>query len=233
MSIIQKAKRSQSFLKIGVEGPSGSGKSYSSLLLAKGMMGDLSSTVVLDTENGSANLYEHLGDYSVLPFDPPYGPDRYINAINMCVKEGFKVIIIDSITHEWSGSGGCLDIHAKLGGQFQHWAKVTPMHRAFIDAILQAKAHVICTTRKKQEYALANVNGRNKVEKLGMKSETREGWEYEMTCSFEMQMNHMALAGKDRTSLFDGEVPFDMNEEVGKKLINWANGSSQTKNKGE
>jgi hypothetical protein len=221
MSLIKKATRQQVYLKLGVTGPSGSGKSYSALLLAKGLVGDLSKTVVIDTENGSGNLYSSLGDYSVLPFEPPFNPQRYVNAIDMCVKEGFNCIIIDSISHEWDGAGGCLDLHTKFGGKFQDWAKVTPLHKAFIDAILQAKAHVICTMRRKQEFAMVEKNGRMVVEKMGTKEVQRDGFEYELTTNFDINMEHLATASKDRTNLFADGLPFKITVETGKKIAEW------------
>lgn len=231
MSIIKRASRSEVFLKLGVTGPSGSGKSYSALLLAKGLMGGtLENTVVIDTENGSANLYSDLGEYSVLPFDPPYDPKRYANAINLAVSEGFKCIIIDSISHEWEGAGGCLDIHAKLGGKFSDWALVTPMHKAFIDSIMQAKAHVIVTMRKKQEHAMVEKNGKKTVEKMGLKEVQRDGFEYELTTNFDINMDHLAVASKDRTGMFDTIIPFMIEEKTGVKLKNW---NENAKPKGE
>ena len=89
-------------------------------------------------------MYADLGDYNVLQLQSPYSPERYIEAIKTCEDAGMELIIIDSITHEWDGKGGCLDIHSDLGGQFAHWAKVTPRHNAFIQSILQSKFfHVV------------------------------------------------------------------------------------------
>ena len=222
MSLIRRASRSEVFLKIGITGVSGSGKSYTSLLIAKGLMGgDLKDVVVIDTENGSADVYSDLGEYSVLPFGPPFAPERYIKAIKMAVDEGFKCIILDSISHEWDGAGGCLDIHTKLGGKFSDWATITPLHKAFIDAILQAKAHVIVTMRKKQDYAMVEKNGRTVVEKLGLKEVQRDGLEYELTTNFDINISHLAVASKDRTGMFDTVIPFILDENTGKRLKNW------------
>jgi hypothetical protein len=222
-SPIKKAKRQEAFLKLGLSGPSGSGKTYSALLMAKGLVGDLSKVVVLDTENGSANLYSSLGEYSVLPFSPPFNPQRYVKAIDVCVKQGFKCIIIDSISHEWDGVGGCLDLHTQFGGKFQDWAKVTPLHKAFIDAILQSKAHVICTMRRKQEFAMVEKNGRMVVEKMGTKEVQRDGFEYELTINFDVNMEHLATPSKDRTNLFSDGLPFKISEATGQKIAEWNN----------
>jgi hypothetical protein len=218
MSLIKKAKRSEAYLKMAVSGASGSGKTYSSLLLAKGFMGSFDEVVVIDTENGSANLYEDLGCYSVLPFEAPFEPQRYVKAIDYCVAQGFKFIILDSGTHEWEE---CLKIHAKLGGQWKDWNTVTPMHQAFVNSILQSKAHIICTLRSKQETAMVEKNGKKQVEKFGLKEIQREGFEYEVSLSLSINMDHMAVASKDRTGLFSDPIPFKITEETGRLIKNW------------
>jgi len=132
---LKKAQKKQVKLKMGISGASGFGKTYSALLLAYGITGSWDKIAVIDTENESASLYSDLGDYNVLPVNAPYSPERYIEAINTCVDANMEVIIIDSMTHEWDGEGGCLDIQSKLGGRYQDWAKVTPRHNAFIQKI--------------------------------------------------------------------------------------------------
>lgn len=225
---LRKAKRNQVKLRVGISSPSGFGKTYSSLLLAYGMTKDWTKIAVIDTENSSAVLYSHLGDFNVLPLDPPFAPERYIKAIKTCEDAGMKVIIIDSITHEWQGKGGCLQIHEELGGRFQDWNKVTPRHQAFIDAILQSKSHIITTARRKVDYSLDAIgNGRTKVFKHGTKEITREGFEYELTVNFELiNKHHLAKASKDRTGLFMGKPEFIINSSTGKKLMNWCLGGT-------
>jgi len=146
---LQKAEKQQVKLRVGISSPSGFGKTYSALLMAKGITNDYTKIAVIDTESNSANLYAGLGNFNTLNLEAPYAPERYIEAIKTCERASVEVIIIDSITHEWSGKGGCLQIHEQLGGRFQDWAKVTPRHQAFIDAILQSKCHIITTVRKK------------------------------------------------------------------------------------
>jgi hypothetical protein len=139
-------------------------KTKSALLLAYGMTQDWSKIAVIDTENSSASLYSDLGNYNVLDLQAPYSPERYIKAIELCEKSNISVIIIDSASHEWNGTGGCLDIHEKLGGRFQDWANVTPRHQAFINKILQSNCHIITTTRRKIDYSLdIGSNGKPKL----------------------------------------------------------------------
>ena len=193
---LQQAQKQQVKLRVGISGPSGFGKTYSALLLAYGMTEDYSKIAIIDTENGSANLYSELGNYNTLTLEAPYTPEKYIKAIQVCEKANMDVIIIDSISHEWSGKGGCLEIQEQLGGRFQDWAKVTPRHQAFIDKILQSNCHIITTVRKKVDYSMdTDSNGRTKVVKLGLKEITREGFEYELTVNFELlNDNHLVSA---------------------------------------
>lgn len=222
---LQKAERNQVKLRLGLSGASGFGKSYSALLLAYGITNDWTKIAIIDTENNSASLYSHLGDFNVLSLNEPYAPERYIQAIEVCEKEEIEVIIIDSITHEWSGKGGCLELHEQLGGRFQDWAKITPRHQAFIDKILNSNSHVITTVRRKTDYSMdSDMNGKSKVIKHGTKEITREGFEYELTVNFEIiNDKHLTKASKDRTGLFMDKPEFIINSSTGKKLIEWCN----------
>jgi hypothetical protein len=219
---LRKATRKKAKIRLGLSAVSGGGKTYSAIMIAKGLCGDLSKVAVIDTEHGSADLYSHLGDYNVLPLTAPFSPERYISAIRACEKAGMDVIIIDSITHEWDGKGGCLEIVDQLGGKYQDWAKVTPRHQAFIDAILHSPCHMITTVRRKQDYEMTkDGSGKVKVEKAGLKEVTREGFEYELTVNLEISQNHLAKASKDRTGLFMGKPEFTPSEDTGKLIAQW------------
>jgi hypothetical protein len=222
---LQKAERHQVKLRVGLSGPSGFGKTYSALLLAYGITEDWNKIALIDTENRSASLYSHLGDFNVISLEEPFTPERYIEAIKLCEDSGIELIIVDSISHEWQGKGGCLEIHEQLGGRFQDWAKVTPRHQNFIDGIIQSKCHLITTSRTKVDYSLdKDGNGKTKVMKLGTKLITREGFEYELTANFEfLNDKHLVQASKDRTELFTGKPEFVINSSTGKKLIEWCN----------
>ena len=231
MSLIKKARREEAKLKFSLAGPSGSGKTYSALLFAKGFMGSLEKVVVVDTENGSAHLYDDLGEYSVLAFAPPYEPNRYMSAIDICIAEGFEFIILDSITPEWEGEGGCLDIHKvytkSMRDSFRAWNEVTPLHNKFLEKIKSANAHILSTVRKKQDYVMEENNGKKKVTKVGLKDQTRDGFEYEVTLGFNLDMNHLAEISKDRTSMFYDGVPFMIGEDTGIKVREWNNGAKR------
>ena len=221
---IRKAERKQAKIKLGIQGPSGSGKTFGALHLAKGLCSKWDKIVVIDTENRSSDLYAHLGEFGVLPMESPYSPEEYIAAIELCELAGFECIIIDSISHEWEGAGGILEIHGKMSGNsFANWAKVTPRHNAFVQKILQSKCHVISTIRTKQHYVLNERDGKFVPERVGMKGITREGMDYEMTVVFDLDVKHMARVSKDRTGIFNKVSPFRITEATGKKISKWCN----------
>ena len=98
---LRHSQRRAAKMRLALQGASGSGKTYSSLLIAHGMTSDWNKIAVIDTENGSADLYAHLGAYNVLSLSEPYNPEKYIDAIGICESAGMEVIIIDSISHCW------------------------------------------------------------------------------------------------------------------------------------
>jgi hypothetical protein len=209
---------------LALTGPSGSGKTYGALQIARGLGGRIA---CIDTEHGSASLYSDLADFDVMELAAPYTPERYIAAIKEAEEAGYDVLIIDSTTHEWSGSGGILELVDQVasakyrGNSWSAWNELTPRHRAFIDAMLQSRMHIIATGRSKTETAQVEENGRKKVAKLGMKTEQRDGFEYEFTVVLDIVHDgHYAVASKDRTGLFGGDAK-PISEQTGADLLNW------------
>lgn len=231
MSQLRKATRQKAKIRLGLSAVSGGGKTVSALLIAYGMTGDWNKIALIDTENGSGDLYANhklsngitIGEYQILPLGEPYAPEKYIDAINDCENAGIEVIIIDSITHEWDGKGGCLEIHSSMtGNSYTNWSLVTPRHQKFIDAILRSSCHIITTVRRKQDYEMSkDNNGKIKVEKAGLKEITREGFEYELTANLELDVKHNATASKDRTGLFADKPAFVPSVETGKMILEW------------
>jgi len=217
-----KASRKKVKLRLGLSAVSGGGKTYSALLLAYGLVGNWSKIAVIDTENNSASLYSHLGEFNTIELAAPYTPERYIQAIKTCEDAEMEVIIVDSITHEWDGKGGILEIHSQMtGNSFTNWSSLTPRHQKFIDAILQSKCHVITTVRRKTEYEMIKDGTKTKVEKAGLKEVTRDGFEYELTVNFNLDEKHNCTASKDRTGLFMDKPFFTITEETGKLIKQW------------
>ena len=225
---LQTASRKRAKIKMALQGPSGSGKTYSALLLAFGLCADWTKVAVIDTENHSAELYAHLGPYNTVSLKAPFSPEKYMEAVQLCERAGIQVIIIDSISHEWDGSGGILDVHAGMAGNsFTNWGKLTPRHNAFIQAILQSSCHIIGTIRSKQDYVLSERNGKVVPEKVGLKGVTRDGMDYEFTLVFDIDIKHHATASKDRTGLFSGKPEFQITTETGKSILTWCNTGEQ------
>lgn len=222
-----KAIRKQAKLRLALCGPSGSGKTYSALLIAQGLA-PAGRIALLDTERGSGELYSHLADYDAATLAPPFTPERYIKLIREAEQAGYAVLIIDSLSHAWTGEGGVLDMHDKAtlasrsGNSFMSWREVTPHHNALVDAIIGANLHVIATMRTKTAYDLVDDGkGGKKPIKVGLAPVQREGMEYEFTVVMDLSVdNHIATAAKDRTSLFDSRH-FAPSPDTGVALREW------------
>ena len=224
----KKAERKNAKLRLALAGPTGSGKTMGALLIAKGIGGKVA---VVDTENSSAELYADVMHFDTANIQPPYSPEKFISAIEAAEKAGYTTVILDSITHEWSGVGGCLEMVDALGkGKFKGnswgaWSEVTPKHRKFIDAMLHSSINIIVTMRSKMETVQTNDGGKKKVEKLGLKAEQRDGIEYEFTTVLDITHgDNFAIATKDRTGLF--AQPERISEQTGIKLNQWLSSGS-------
>lgn len=230
--IFKEAKRESIPLKVQLAGPSGAGKSMSALLMASGLTKnprDWAKIVGIDTEN-SLSLYANhknmIGNFKVAKIAAPFEPERLIKALELAEQAGFEVIIIDSLTHFWSGKGGILDINNAYGGRFQDWSKTTPRHTAMVEAIKNSKCHIISTVRKKTDYVMSTDGGKNKVQKMGLANEQKDNMEYEFTVAFDIDMNHLASTSKDRTGLFMDRTPFKVTTKAGVELLSWSNGAN-------
>lgn len=230
MAGFQKAKREQLWVKVAMAGPSGSGKTYSGLRLARGLAEKCGSRIAaIDTENGRIRYYADEFDFDDMQFETPFTPEKYIEAIDSAVEAGYKVLVIDSMSHEWDY---CLEVHNKMpGNSYTNWAKITPRHDAFMEKILQAPIHVIATMRGKDEYVLEEKNGKQVPKKVGLGYKQRDGVEYNYTVTFNIaQDTHVADVTKDNTHLFEGR--YDMlTEKDGVALYNWANAGEPAKAK--
>ncbi|CAG4900527.1 ATP-binding protein [Paraburkholderia saeva] len=220
---IRKAQRKKAKLRLGIAAPSGAGKTYSALLLAFGIGGKVG---VIDTEHGSADLYEDLGDYDIVNIEAPYTVQKYRAALNAFENAGYSVIIMDSLSHAWAGDGGLLDKQGKLADRpgangYAAWRTITPEHNGLVEAILTSPCHIIATMRSKQEYVLeTNDKGKQTPRKVGMAPVQREGMEYEFTVMLDIDMSHVASSSKDRTRLFDGQL-FKIDRSHGELLRDW------------
>ncbi|MBL7789869.1 MAG: AAA family ATPase [Chitinophagales bacterium] len=216
---LRKSQKQFTKIRMALQAPSGGGKTMSALLIAYGLSNDWEKVAIIDTEAGSADLYSSLGKYNVLPLDNPYSPENYIKAIDLCEDAGMEVIIIDSISHLWEY---LLDYHSNMAGNsFTNWAKINPMLKSFVDKILSSKCHVICTLRVKQDYVLNLKDGKHIPEKVGLKSNFRDGFDFEMTIVLDIDIKNMATSSKDRTNLFSSKPAFKLTPDTGKLIKEW------------
>ena len=121
--MFRKAERRKAKLRLAITGPAGSGKTYGALLVAKGLGGK---TVLIDTENGSGDLYATEFEYDVGAITAPYSPQKYLEAIHSAEQAGYDIIIIDSLSHAWAGEGGLLEMQGKIPKNRRRPSKAGP-----------------------------------------------------------------------------------------------------------
>ena len=166
-----------------------------------------------------------MGEYLTINLEAPYSAARYLEAIDLAEQSGVEFLIIDSLSHAWTGAGGLLDVQGNVakrsGNSYTAWREVTPLHNRLVDRILQCAMHVAVTLRTKTEYVIEdNGNGKKSPKKIGMAPVFRDGVEYEFTIFFELDQSHAAAATKDRTGLFDGQY-FMISPDTGARIYEW------------
>jgi len=232
---IKQAKREMIYVKVALMGASGSGKTYSALRLAKGMLEELKKEknpdklkngkiLLANTEASRGRYYANEFEYDIVDISSPHHPEMYVDLIEYAVEQQYPILILDSTSHEWEGKGGCLELHQQAGGTYQSWAKVTPRHDKFIEKISDSQINIIATMRGKDQYEIEkSENSKMSVKKLGVGAKQRDGFEYEFTVTFLLdQKTNTAEAQKDNTHLFEHESAFQLTEKHGKQLAQWA-----------
>ncbi len=215
-------------MKMALAGKSGAGKTLGALLIARGLVNDMSKVGVAQTEAGRAQCYiNKIGKFKVMEIAPPFSPQRFIEVIELAEKAGVKCLIIDSISDEWAGSGGALAIHQDVSdvvkNSFTAWKKVTPQHDAVFNKILQSPIHIICTVKKKVDYIMeTNDKGKQVPKRVGTKDIQREDTEYKWIVQLDLdQDGNLARASKDNTGLFQGKPPFQISIDTGAAIRAW------------
>ena len=230
-----KATKTAAKLRLCVSGPAGSGKTYCALTwgaeLARLCGGRMA---VLDTERGSASKYADLppGGFDVAEMSS-FSPDAFIKAISEAQKADYSVLVIDSLSSEWSGIDGCLEMVDKVSaGQnrpnsFSAWRDVTPAHNRLLACIAATRMHIICTLRCKVEYALERDErtGKSVVRKLGLAPVQRDGIEHEFDLVVNLDEEHLARVGKTRVSSLDGYVEARPGLQLATMLHGWLAGA--------
>lgn len=185
------AKREGAHVLISMEATSGRGKTYSALLLGRGLVGPDGKLGLLDTETGRGKIYADAvpGGYVYGELTPPYTPERYIGAIQAAQDAGIDCLIIDSASHEWSGIGGIGEIAEggtsssgrSLTG-LQKWAKPKARHKRFVQRLLTTRMHIIVCLRSKEKLVQRKgADGKDEIVSMGWVPEQEKSLGYEMT----------------------------------------------------
>lgn len=231
--MFRQAVRQQSKLRMTLDGPAGSGKTLTALRFAH-ELAQGGKIAVIDTERGSAAKYAgDTYDGNIFAFDvlelQQFSPQRYIDGIQAAGRMGYAVLLIDSLSHAWEGTGGALEMKQKAGDSWSSWRQVTPIHNAMIDAILQAPMHVITTMRSRMEYVQETdeTTGKIKIVKKGMAPIQRPGTEYEFDLVCDIDQQHIMTVGKSRCSAVADMVVDRPGAEFIRLVIAWLNSGEE------
>jgi len=208
------ATREQNRLRLCIDGPSGCGKTFSAIRFAHALAGNGGRIAVIDSEHGSARKYVGTNidgiqwqfDHQDLEY---FSPANYEQAIREAGREGYDVLIIDSLSHAWMGVGGALDQidRSQTRNSFAAWKDVTPQHVSLVESMLRCPCHLIVTLRSKMEYVLEpNEKGQMVPKKVGMKPIQKDGIEYEFDIVGDMDLSHTLRVSKTHCPDVDGKT---------------------------
>lgn len=221
-----KASRAQAKARIAIDGPAGSGKTYTALAAASSLG---KRVAVIDTERGSASLYADKFEFDTCTLEN-FSPSEYVAAIHTAENAGYDVIVIDSLSHAWSGKGGALEMvdaaaaRSKSNNSYAAWREVTPEHNALVDAMLQSPCHIVATMRTKTEYVLETSDqGKQVPRKVGMAPIQRDGMEYEFTVVGDMDLQHRFVVSKSRMDSIADVVVTKPGTAFFDKIAAWLN----------
>lgn len=224
--MFQKAIKTGSTLKMAIQGPSGAGKTYTALQLATRIVErERGKIALIDTEGGSASKYADLFDFDTAVFSD-HNPEHYTDAIQKAAKAGYTVLIIDSFSHVWTGTGGALEMVDGVRKKFtQGWKEVTPLLNKLNQTIVNAPLHIIATMRTKTEYVIqANEAGKAVPVEVGTKEIQRDGVKYEFDVVGEISMGHVLRIAKTRCPDIAGQSYQDPTDEPIPTLLGWLSG---------
>lgn len=219
----RQAEKRKLALKILLSGSSGSGKTYSALRLATGIVNKAGGEIYLiNTEGDRGEMYAEKFKYKIVDLPEPRSPENYIEAIQYCMDEGASVIIIDSLSHEWNYLNE--QVNNMPGNSFNNWGKQKPRHRKLVDFIVEAKVHIIATGRGKDEYVMeTNDKNKTQIKKVGVGVQQEKDTEYEYMVTFNIaQDTNVATPMKDNSELFTNKYSV-LCEKDGEALYDWAN----------
>ncbi|WP_410539775.1 ATP-binding protein [Streptomyces sp. KL2] len=225
------ATKEQAKARIALTGPTGSGKTYTALITGTAL-GER--VALIDTEHGSASKYADEFAFDTLQLTS-FEPTGLIDVLAVAAHEGYDTVIVDSLSHFWSGAGGVLeqvDNAAKrygTGSSFAAWKETRPMERAMIDALLAYPGHLIVTMRTKTEYVVeTDDRGRKVPRKVGLKPEQREGIEYEFDIVGDLDHENTLVISKSRAKPLSGLVIRKPGTEFADSVLDWLSAGKPT-----
>jgi energy-coupling factor transporter ATP-binding protein EcfA2 len=233
---IQKLVKRKINLRMALVGPTGSGKTFTALTLARELTPGR--ILVVDSERSSADRYADFFngdgrfDHLVLP---DFSPDTYVEALELAHSEGYDCAIVDSLSHAWMGKEGALEQVDKLakrngggGSSFNAWREVTPMHNRLVDALLTFPGHLICTMRVKTEYVVESVNGKSVPRKVGLSPVQREGVEYEFDIVGDLDEANNLIVTKTRLMELGGAVIPRPGAKLAQQIRAWVESGAES-----
>ncbi len=231
---IRKATKAKAKLRMGLQGPAKTGKTYTSLRLLT-LMG-CECIGLIDSEHESSDKYADEFDFVKIDLDE-HSIDTYIEAITALEDYGCDGIAIDSLSHAWMGKGGALEEVDNVGGfggnKWSAWSKVTPKHQALIDKMLRCKAHLIATMRAKTAWETqTNDKGKKVPVKIGLQAVQRDGMEYEFDMVGELDHSHTMRIEETRCAALEGTW-HRPGEEVATILREWLSDGTDYEAKAE
>jgi hypothetical protein len=219
------ATQEQARLRLALDGPAGSGKTFTALRVAVALGRRVA---LVDTERGSASKYANLFSFDALNLSN-FNPENYVGAIRAAEEAGYDVLVIDSLSHAWMGEGGALQMvdqaakRSQSGNSFAAWRDVTPIHNKLVDAMLGCKCHLIVTMRSKTEWVVEKDerSGKSTPRKIGMAPIQRDGMEYEFDVVGDLDQAHNLIISKSRCPEVDSAVISKPGEDFAKTLLAW------------
>ena len=223
----KKAVKTKQWLRLAIDGISGSGKTMTALRIGYGIAKSIKGKIALiDSEHGSASLYADRFEFDTLEL-AQFQIEDYTEALNAAAKAGYEIVIIDSTSHAWDALVERVERIAQQkfnGNTFRAWAEGTPLQKKLIEAMLSYPGHVIATCRSKTEYSVdKDDKGKTTVKKVGTAAVQRQGFEYEFTLAMTLDGNHVGMFSKDRTGKFQDKFFEKPDEKLGEQLIAWLN----------
>lgn len=194
MGLLKPAENKMAYLKCGIFGFQGSGKTFTATNIGIGVCkatGNLS-MAYFATEPGHNFLLSRIRAEGINVFDVKSRAfDDLIATINECVQEKINVLIVDSITHVWQELKDSYESKTKKKRlEFQDWGKIKGKGGwlDYADLFNNSTVHIIACGRAGYEYdTLVNEDGSKDLVKTGTKMRAEAEFGFEPSLVIEME----------------------------------------------